>query len=65
MSDRGNKRPSLAVKVIVALIVVLGIGVLWLGIQAMQKEPHSPRQGSQALPGAAAERQLAPGQPKQ
>jgi hypothetical protein len=63
MSDRGNKRPSLAVKVIVALIVVLG--VLWLGIQAMQKEPHSPRQGSQALPGAAAERQLAPGQPKQ
>ncbi|MEG3086079.1 hypothetical protein [Sphingomonas sp. PB4P5] len=65
MTDRGNKRPSLAAKVIFALIVVLGIGVLWLGIQGMRKETRSPPRGSQALPGVAAERQFAPGEPQQ
>ena len=63
MTNRGNKRPSLAAKAIFALIVVLGIGALWLGIQGMRKEPRSPPRGSQALPSAAAETQIAPDRP--
>ncbi|MEN2787993.1 hypothetical protein ACFOKI_07780 [Sphingomonas qilianensis] len=65
MTDRGNERPSLAAKVIFALIIVLGIGVIWLGIEGMRKELPAPPRGGQALPGAAVERQLAPGQPQQ
>jgi hypothetical protein len=63
VSIRGNKRPNVVAKAIFALIVVLVIAVTWFGIQGMRKEPQSPPRGSQALPGAAAERQIAPAGP--
>jgi hypothetical protein len=64
MSNRGNKRPGFAAKVIFALIAVIAIAVVWLGIVGIGKEPHVPPRGSQALPVRSAGAQLSPAQPK-